>query len=153
MCLSIDAGEIKHFSPNAVSTRRQSRCGTIALDAPRRPGKSGACVALQSILDREGEFAVEAFCDKSRLVVGHASMITRSFHSLAGYPQRWSSIVALATRPDNGCSNHSWRRSSASTGFLTHTAAAQNAFRTDGDLLPITSAWQSLLGIGVCSTI
>ena len=45
--------------------------GAIALNAARRAGKSGARIALQGLVDRQGEFAVGACRDRSRQVVGH----------------------------------------------------------------------------------
>ena len=62
--------------------------GAVALNAARRAGEAGARIALQGLVDREGEVAVEGCRDRSRQVVGHAYIITRLVPRLAGYPQR-----------------------------------------------------------------
>jgi hypothetical protein len=45
--------------------------GAISLNAPGRAAKTGAGIALKSFVDREGEIAVGACRDRSRLIVGH----------------------------------------------------------------------------------
>src|SRR5665213_2020412 len=61
--------------------------GAIALHAARRAGESGTGIALQSLVDRQSEFAVGGCRDRSRQVVGHSCMITGFVPRLAGYPQ------------------------------------------------------------------
>lgn len=72
--------------------------GAIALDATGRPGETGARVALQGLVDRQGEIAVVGCRDRSRQVVGHRGMITVLVPRLSGYPQKarmgaWASAV------------------------------------------------------------
>ena len=50
--------------------------GAIALNTARSAGETSASVALQGLVDRQGEIAVVGCRDKSRLVVGHRGMIT-----------------------------------------------------------------------------
>lgn len=80
--------------------------GAISLNASWRTGKASACVALQSLIDRKCKFAVEGCRDRSRRVVGHALMITRSFDRVAGYPQ-----IARVSTPLGG---YKFNRSRAS---------------------------------------
>jgi hypothetical protein len=66
-------------------------------------GESGARVALQGIVDRQGEFTVEACRDRSRLVVGHVWMISRLVPRLAGYPQHMIDMEKFVPKPSPSC--------------------------------------------------
>ena len=48
--------------------------GAVALDAARRTGESGTSVAVQSLVDRQGEIAVVACRDRSLLIGEFAIM-------------------------------------------------------------------------------
>lgn len=62
--------------------------GAIALDAARCTGKSSPSIALQSLVDCEGEIAVWSCRDWSRHIVAHVYRITRLVPQLAGYPHK-----------------------------------------------------------------
>jgi hypothetical protein len=85
----------------------------ITLDAARRAGKAGTCVALQSIINSQSEIAVVACRDRSRQVVGHKlnDNPPRSTPQRLS-PKRKGALASAARAVGRGLSTptrHQWR--------------------------------------------